>query len=69
VLDVNIPLVKLPIYPGKNITVISEVIALNHILKVMGKDAAKDFQKKLLSKIKEKSKMNELQIYLKKDFE
>src|SRR5690606_10128456 len=30
--DVEIPYVKLPIVPGKNITVISEVISLNYLL-------------------------------------
>src|SRR5712691_9366804 len=35
-LDVDIPLVQVPITPGKNITVISEVIALNYLVKVTG---------------------------------
>ena len=41
ILNVDTPIIRLPIYPGKNITVIAEVIALNHILKYMGKNAAK----------------------------
>jgi HPr kinase/phosphorylase len=36
VLDVEIPLVEVPISPGKNITVIAEVIALNYLVKVYG---------------------------------
>ena len=36
VLDVEIPLVEVPISPGKNITVIAEVIALNYLIKVYG---------------------------------
>ena len=32
VLGVGIPIVRVPISPGKNITVISEVIAMNHRL-------------------------------------
>jgi HPr kinase/phosphorylase len=36
ILDVQIPRLEIPIYPGKNITVISEVIALNHMLRVYG---------------------------------
>ena len=35
-LDVEIPLVQVPITPGKNITVIAEVIALNYLVKVTG---------------------------------
>ena len=35
-LDVQIPLVQVPITPGKNITVIAEVIALNYLVKVYG---------------------------------
>jgi HPr kinase/phosphorylase len=35
-LDIEIPLVQVPITPGKNITVIGEVIALNYLVKVYG---------------------------------
>jgi HPr kinase/phosphorylase len=70
ILDVDIPLVKLPIYPGKNITVICEVIALNHMVKVVvGKNSAREFEKRLMARIKEKARQERLQIYLKKDFE
>jgi HPr kinase/phosphorylase len=33
ILGVDVPLVQLPIFPGKNITVIIEVVALNFLLK------------------------------------
>lgn len=69
ILGVNTPLVNLPIYPGKNITVIAEVIAMNHLLKFMGKNVAKDFEKKLAAKIRKKSRIAMLEQYLKKDFE
>ncbi len=36
VLGVEIPLVHIPIFPGKNITVIAEVVALNYLVKVTG---------------------------------
>ena len=36
ILGVEVPLVQVPITPGKNITVISEVIALNYLVKVYG---------------------------------
>ena len=36
ILGVQVPLVLVPITPGKNITVIAEVIALNYLVKVTG---------------------------------
>ena len=36
ILGIEIPLVQVPITPGKNITVIAEVIALNYLVKVTG---------------------------------
>ncbi|HAP34880.1 MAG TPA: HPr kinase/phosphorylase [Bacteroidetes bacterium] len=56
ILDVEIPHVKLPIHPGKNVTVISEVIALNYLTKHYGYDAAQEFSKKLEKVIQSKSK-------------
>jgi HPr kinase/phosphorylase len=55
ILDVQLPRVKLPIFPGKNVTVICEVIALNYLLKHYGYDAAKEFTKRLEAVISEKS--------------
>lgn len=46
ILGVEIPAVTLPLVLGKNITVISEVIALNYLLKLKGINAAKDFDKR-----------------------
>jgi HPr kinase/phosphorylase len=51
ILGVEIPQVVVPIFPGKNITVISEVIAMNHMLKVYGIDAAKRFNHMLIDKM------------------
>ncbi len=56
VLDVNAELVKLPIFPGKNITVIAEVIALNYLCKHYGYNAAEEFRKRLEKKISSKSR-------------
>ncbi len=71
ILDVQIPHVQLPIFPGKNVTVICEVIALNYLLKHYGYDAAKEFTKRLESVITEKSKhIGERAIdYFEHDFE
>lgn len=54
ILDTSIPLIKLPITPGKNITVIAEVIAMNYLLKHYGYDAAEEFQNKVHSHISKK---------------
>jgi HPr kinase/phosphorylase len=56
ILGVNLPHIKLPIFPGKNITVIVEVIALDYLLKQYGYDSAKEFKKRLDSTISEKMK-------------
>ncbi|MCI0451396.1 MAG: HPr(Ser) kinase/phosphatase [Candidatus Latescibacteria bacterium] len=48
ILGVDIPQVGIPLFPGKNITVISEVIAMNHMLKVYGVNAAEKFNSLLI---------------------
>lgn len=55
-LGVELPFVRLPIFPGKNITVISEIIALNYLCKHYGYDAAKALSAKLESTISSKSR-------------
>ncbi len=47
VLGVQVPRVTVPLNPGKNITVISEVVAMNHLLKFAGVHSAANFDKKL----------------------
>jgi HPr kinase/phosphorylase len=70
IMDVEIPYIKLPIIPGKNITVISEVISLNYLLKHYGHDAAKIFQERLNERIKNKSAVNARGVdYFEHDFE
>ena len=51
-LGIKIPLIRLPIYPGKNITIIAETVALNNILKIYGRDTAVEFNKKLIKRMK-----------------
>jgi HPr kinase/phosphorylase len=58
---VNIPVIYLPISPGKNVAVIVEVIAMNHILKTFGYDAAEVFTRKLQEEIKRKTMNNFVQ--------
>ncbi len=50
----KLPLVKLPITPGKNVTVLCEVIAMNHLLQHYGYDAAAVFADRLSDRIKAK---------------
>ncbi|MBN1540889.1 HPr kinase/phosphorylase [candidate division KSB1 bacterium] len=52
ILDVSVPLVRLPILPGKNLTVIVEAVALNQKLKQFGIHAAREFNEHLIAKMK-----------------
>lgn len=54
ILGIDIPIINLPITPGKNITVIAEVIAMNYLLRHYGYDAAEAFQDKIKKHIAEK---------------
>ncbi|GIK60920.1 MAG: HPr kinase/phosphorylase [Ignavibacteriota bacterium] len=68
--DIEILHIKLPILPGKNITVISEVIALNYLLKHYGYDAAEMFKRRLSERISNKSlKTQRSTDYFEHDFE
>ena len=71
ILDVEVPHIKLPIFPGKNVTVIAEVIALDYLLKHYGYDAAKEFSKRLETVIAQKTKRNAKRAidYFEHDFE
>jgi HPr kinase/phosphorylase len=59
-LDVKIPLVVVPIYPGKNITVICETIALTYLVKAYGYDPAQHFNENLLQMIRRKKNLQVL---------
>jgi HPr kinase/phosphorylase len=48
ILGVDVPKVRVPLNPGKNITVIAEVIAMNHLLKYSGVDPAERFNERLM---------------------
>jgi len=66
ILGVNIPQVAVPLYPGKNITVISEVIALNFMLKVYGYDAAQVLNDRILETMRSSKRLRD---YLDQDRE
>lgn len=52
-LDAELPYVRIPINPGKNLTVISEVVALRHLLKVVGINPASTLNQRVLEVMKE----------------
>jgi HPr kinase/phosphorylase len=54
------------LYPGKNITVISEVIALNFMLKVYGYDAAQVLNDRILETMRSSKRLRD---YLDQDRE
>ena len=66
ILDVELPKVRVPLNPGKNITVIAEVIAMNHLLKYSGVDPAERFNERLLRQMRGKSELSQ---YLREDNE
>jgi HPr kinase/phosphorylase len=66
VLDVTLPLVTVPLNPGKNLTVICEIVAMNHLLRFSGVDSARTFNERLLKRLAHR---RELQEYLEEDNE
>lgn len=66
ILGVDLPQVVVPLNPGKNITVISEVAAMNHLLHYSGVDSAQAFNARLLKRMAEKQETKE---YLSEDYE
>jgi HPr kinase/phosphorylase len=63
ILGVTLPRVTVPLNPGKNITVISEVVAMNHLLRYSGVHSASAFDQHI------RSAMRPLQDYLEQDYE
>jgi len=54
-LGIKIPIIKLPIFPGKNISVIVEAVALNTIMKMYGQDSAQQLNVRLIEEMRQKS--------------
>ena len=63
ILGVKLPKVVIPLNPGKNITVISEVVAMNHLLKYSGIHSAALFDQRL------QEAMRPVREYLREDYE
>ncbi|MFL5538614.1 MAG: HPr(Ser) kinase/phosphatase [Longimicrobiaceae bacterium] len=63
ILGVPVPRVTIPLVPGKNITVVCEVVAMNHLLKYSGHDTAALFNQRL------QARMAGFSEYLEEDYE
>ncbi len=66
ILGVEIPLITVLLNPGKNITVIAEVIAMNHLLRYTGVNPAEQFNQRLIDRMREAS---DVRRYLQEDNE
>jgi HPr kinase/phosphorylase len=63
ILGVRVPRVTIPLNPGKNITVIAEVVAMNHLLRYSGVNSAVAFDQRL------RESMRPVEEYLEQDYE
>ncbi len=66
ILDVEVPKVRVLLNPGKNITVMCEVIAMNHLLRYSGFDPAERFNERLIQQMRASSEVRQ---YLQEDNE
>ncbi len=73
ILGVQVPKVLVPLNPGKNITVVSEVVAMRHLLRYSGVDSARQFNERLIERMQRKAKGPDPQRaareYLEEDYE
>ena len=66
ILDVPLPRVIVPLNPGKNITVVAEVVAMAQLLRYSGVDVAAAFNGRLIRQMKHKQGLKR---YLQEDYE
>jgi HPr kinase/phosphorylase len=66
ILGVEVPRITVPLNPGKNITVVAEVIAMNHLMRYSGQDPATAFNERLKGHMRAKA---DVQRYLLDDDE
>ena len=66
ILDVPVPKIRVLLNPGKNITVMCEVIAMNHLLKYSGIDPAERFNERLIKQMRGSAEVRQ---YLQEDNE
>lgn len=60
ILDVSLPLIQIPVRPGRNLSAIIEVAARNHLLKQGGHHSAREFQEKLTAEIMSRNGADDL---------
>ena len=66
ILGVELPKVTIPLNPGKNLTVICEVVAMNHLLRYGGVNPAQQFNQRLMERMAQQAELRE---YLLEDYE
>jgi len=66
ILGVQIPKITVPLNPGKNITVVAEVIAMHHLLRYAGFHPAEQFNERLIAQMQKASAIRQ---YLQEDVE
>ncbi len=56
ILDVEVPLIRIPVSPGRNLAVLIEVASLNQRLRSQGYFSAETFNKRLIERMKSKER-------------
>ncbi|MHB1170865.1 MAG: HPr(Ser) kinase/phosphatase [Longimicrobiales bacterium] len=74
ILGVSVPTVTVPLNAGKNITVITEVVAMNLLLRYSGHDTAAEFNARLIERMRRGTRrgdeaMTSVREYLEQDYE
>ncbi|MCP4204718.1 MAG: HPr(Ser) kinase/phosphatase [bacterium] len=59
VLDVPVPYIKMPVALGRNLSILVEVAARNHVLKLQGHHSAREFARRLEEELKGEKKTSE----------
>lgn len=59
ILGVDVPTIEIPVAPGRDVANIVEVAALDQMLKVLGHDAAKELDEKLIAALSKDRKADE----------
>lgn len=49
ILDIKVPMMEIPVRPGRDMARLAEVAAMVHALKIMGHDSAKEFNDRLIA--------------------
>lgn len=59
ILDVEVPLIRMPVAPGRNISMLVEVASRHHLLKLKGHFSAREFVKNVGEKIRANTRKEE----------